>query len=123
MTYVAYYWKKFASSNKTEKAARKVGRVAKNQRTNEEMETDYEKRAKNLIEWINKSRESFSEPSVEKFGDSLKKVSEFNSGFTKFKNVDKPVSNNERSDLGLLLVNLQSKQKSEGVTGNNIIKV
>jgi len=29
MTYVAYYWKKFASSNKTQKSARKVGKVAK----------------------------------------------------------------------------------------------
>jgi len=116
MTYVAYYWKKFASSNKTEKAARKVGRVAKNLRTNEEMETDYEKRAKALIEWINVSRESFADPHVEKFGDSLKKVSEFNSSHTKFKNVEKPVNNNEKSDLGLLLVNLQSKQRSEGVT-------
>jgi len=90
--------------------------VAKNQRTNEEMETDYEKRAKAVIEWINKSRETFTDPHVEKFGDSLKKVSEYNSIYTKFKNVEKPVNNNEKTDLGLLLVNLQSKQRSEAVT-------
>jgi len=108
--------KKFASSNKTEKAARKVGRVAKNARTNEEMESDYEKRAKLLMQWVDEKKSSFENPSIEKFGDGIKKVQEFNSSFTKFKNVDKPIHNNERSDLGLLLVNLQSKQRSEGVT-------
>jgi len=59
MTYVAYYWKKFASSNKTEKAARKVGRVAKNQRTNEEMESDYEKRAKFYYNGLNHHQKTF----------------------------------------------------------------
>jgi len=32
------------------------------------------------------------------------------------KNIEKPVNNNEKSDLGLLLANLQSKQRSEAVT-------
>jgi len=80
------------------------------------MESDYEKRAKVLLQWVKSSSENFKNPSVEKFGDNIKKVLEFNSSFTKFKNVEKPVNNNERSDLGLLLVNLQSKQRSESVT-------
>jgi len=37
MTYVAYYWKIFSSSNKTQKSARKVGKVAKNQKDNFDM--------------------------------------------------------------------------------------
>src|SRR5690606_29926562 len=72
MTYIAYYWKKFAASNKEQKAARKVAKVAKNQRENAEMAHDYEERAKKLKEWIAEYDEKLKDTS--NFGNNLEQV-------------------------------------------------
>jgi len=109
MTYVAYYWKKFASSNKLEKSSRKLARVAKAQRENERLISDYEERARKLISWIKTADTKMSQK--DNFGRNLKEVQDKNQQFKTFKNVEKPEHQNEKADLALLLVNLQSKQK------------
>jgi len=84
MTYVAYYWKKFASSNKTQKSARKVGKVAKNQKDNFNMIHDYEKRAKELLSWIDEKDKQFGNPEIKKFGRNMKEVMSYNDSLKKF---------------------------------------
>jgi len=111
MTYVAYYWKKFASSNKLEKSSRKLARVAKAQRENERLISDYEERARKLISWIKTADTKMSQK--DNFGRNLKEVQDKNQQFKTFKNVEKPEHQNEKADLALLLVNLQSKQKKK----------
>jgi len=115
MTYVAYYWKKFASSNKTQKSARKIGKVAKNQRDNFNMIHDYETRAKALLEWIDEKDKKFSEPEVKKFGRNMKEVMSYNTNLKNFKVKEKPPKGKEMGSLEILLVNIRSKQKIENV--------
>jgi len=112
MTYVAYYWKKFASSNKTQKSARKIGKVAKNQRDNFNMIHDYETRAKALLEWIDEKDKQFSEPEVKKFGRNMKEVMSYNTNLKNFKVKEKPPKGKEMGSLEILLVNIRSKQKN-----------
>jgi len=49
------------------------------------------------------------------FGNSLKEVQDKNNDFKKFKNKEKPEKAKEKADIQLQLINLQSKQKQEGV--------
>eukprot|EP01080_Neovahlkampfia_damariscottae_P005191 gene5191-8797_t len=113
MTYVAYYWKKFASSNKSEKQARMIARVAQNARDNAKMATDYEERAKKLISWTDEKTGLMSNSDVKSFGNNLSKVQEHQKQFQEFKKSEKPTNTKEKADLAILLVNLQSKQKQE----------
>jgi Ca2+-binding EF-hand superfamily protein len=115
MTYVAYYWKKFASSNKAQKSARMVGRNAKNMMDNEAMMIDYERRARKLVAWIHESEKKMENKDQKSFGRNLSQVQEKNGDFKTFKNKEKPGFSKERVDLALLLLNLQSKQKNERV--------
>jgi len=104
--------KKFASSNKTQKSARKVGKVAKNQRDNFNMIHDYEKRAKALLGWIDENDKRFSEPSIKKFGRNMKQVMDYNENLKNFKVKEKPPKGKEMGSLEILLVNIRSKQKN-----------
>jgi actinin alpha len=113
MTYVAYYWKKFASSNKMEKSGRKLARVAKARRDNERMQSDYEERAKKLLAWIGEHDKIYSNTDPKSFGRNVKEVQDKNADFKRFKNHEKPEQTKEKADLAMLLINLQSKQKNE----------
>jgi len=113
MTYIAYYWKKFAAGNKEKKAARKVGRVAKNQKDNEKLMHDYEERAKKLKQWIAENDEKLQNTSD--FGNNLDEVQKKNAEFKQFAKVEKPQKAVEKADLEVLLTNLRSKQKNEHV--------
>jgi len=115
MAYVAYYWKKFAGSNKTQKSSRKIARVAKNERDNKKQAQDYEGRAKKLLDWIKDNDKNMSNKDPKSFGNSLKEVQDKNNDFKKFKNKEKPEKAKEKADIQLQLINLQSKQKQEGV--------
>lgn len=113
MTYVAYYWKKFASSKKTEKSARKINRIADRNKENEQMVSDYEKRAAALLAYITDKNTVLSDTS--NFGNSLAKVQATNNAFKGFKNDEKPKQNAEKNDIELMLKNFNSKQKNEGL--------
>jgi len=115
MTYVAYYWKKFASENKAQKSARKIQRVAKNLRDNEQMMHDYEERAKKLIDWVADSDKKMENTDPNSFGRNLQQVQEKNNAFKQFKNKEKPNFSKEKAELQILLANLQTKQKNERV--------
>jgi len=112
MAYVAYYWKKFAGSNKTQKSSRKIARVAKNERDNKKQAQDYEGRAKKLLDWIKDNDKNMSNKDPKSFGNSLKEVQDKNNDFKKFKNKEKPEKAKEKADIQLQLINLQSKQKT-----------
>lgn len=116
MTYVAYYWKKFASSNKAEKAAKRIGAAAKKQQEIAQMCHDYEERAKALVDWINTNNENLANPeSLYEECNSLPKAENKNNEFKQYKNKSKPSKEAEKNDLELLLSNIRSKQKSEGL--------
>jgi len=89
MAYVAYYWKKFAGSNKTQKSSRKIARVAKNERDNKKQAQDYEGRAKKLLDWIKDNDKNMSNKDPKSFGNSLKEVQDKNNDFKKFKKIKK----------------------------------
>lgn len=113
MAYVAYYWKKFASSGKQQKSANMISKLGKKIQENEKIISDYEARAKKLIEWTNDSNKKLSDTS--NFGNSLAKVQNTNNGFKSFKNEQKPKQNEEKGDLEITLKNLRSKQKNDGL--------
>jgi Ca2+-binding EF-hand superfamily protein len=113
MTYVAYYWKKFASSNKSEKQARMIARVAKNAKDNAKMASDYEERAKKLLAWTAEKSEAMANHEIKSFGNNLSKVQDNQKKFQDFKKSEKPTNTKEKADLAIFLVNLQSKQKQE----------
>jgi actinin alpha len=116
MTYVAYYWKKFASSNKADKAAKRIGNAAKKQRDLEQLQHDYERRAKELIDWTNGATDNLA--NTDNLADecnSLPKAEAKNNDFKDFKTNVKPKKEAEKNDLELLLTNIRSKQKSEGL--------
>jgi actinin alpha len=115
MTYVAYYWKKFASSNKNEILGKKISKVAQSQRELEEMQHDYERRAQALNEWMDDSSDKLADPTFDHFGNSLAKALPKAEEFKRFKDSDKPEKAKERTDLELLLSNIRTKQKSEGL--------
>lgn len=115
MTYVAYYWKKFASSNKNEILGKKISKVAQSQRELEQMQHDYERRAQALNEWMDSSSDKLADPTFEHFGNSLAKALPRAEEFKQFKDSDKPEKAKERTDLELLLSNIRTKQKSEGL--------
>jgi actinin alpha len=113
MTYVAYYWKKFAAGKKAEKSGRKVTRIAEMDKQNSQIASDYEARAKKLIDWIGEKNTTLSDTS--NFGNSLVKVQQTSNNFKQFKNEEKPKQGAEKTDIELLLKNLNTKQKNEGL--------
>jgi len=49
------------------------------------------------------------------FGNSLKEVQDKNNDFKKFRNKEKPEKAKEKAEIQIQLINLQTKQKQEGV--------
>lgn len=116
MAQVAYYWKKFSSGQKAEKAGRTIGNAAKKQRELEELQHDYEKRAKILVQWIADSCQKYEDAeSIRKECNNLQKVLDKNSDFKDFKSNQKPPRLTEKNDLEVLLSNIRNKQKVEGL--------
>eukprot|EP00052_Salpingoeca_macrocollata_P018860 m.155408 g.155408 ORF g.155408 m.155408 type:complete len:878 (-) comp20807_c8_seq1:31-2664(-) len=60
MTYVAMYYKAFASSSKAEVAAKKIATVLETNREHERLIAEYEEMASNLLAWINATIERLS---------------------------------------------------------------
>lgn len=115
MTYVAYYWKRFASSRKAEQSAKKIAKISKRERELRDMEHDYERRAGAWKQWSETAITEHQDTSFDHFGNSLAKVVERNTAFKQFKDVQKPPQSAERVDLEILLTNIRSKQKTEGL--------
>lgn len=114
MAYVAYYWKKFAGSAKNEKAAKMIGSAAKRQKELEELQHDYERRARALVQWIKESSAKLSDTDFSPYNSLAKSVGK-NNEFKDFKNNQRPVRYHEKNDLEVLLANIRSKQKNEGL--------
>jgi len=113
MTYVAYYWKAFAASNKEKKAANQISRAAKNAKQNKDLIHDYEERAKKLKEWIANADDKLG--NTTDFGNNLGEVMKKASEFNDYKKKQKPGQQSEKSDLAVMLANLQGKQRNEMV--------
>jgi len=113
MAYVAYYWKKFASTGKQQKAANMISRLGKKDAEYAKIAHDYEERAKKLVSWIAEKDKQYSDCS--NLGNSLAKVQAVDKGLREFKNVEKPKQNEERADLEITLKNLRAKQKNDGL--------
>eukprot|EP00761_Pharyngomonas_kirbyi_P011626 gb/GECH01011652.1/.p1 GENE.gb/GECH01011652.1/~~gb/GECH01011652.1/.p1 ORF type:complete len:868 (+),score=306.88 gb/GECH01011652.1/:1-2604(+) len=111
MTYVAQYWKKFASKQKEQTAGDKVANIANRQRSNQEMQNDYEERARQFVQWVDQKTEEFQNRD---FGNCLEDVQPKFDDFTQYKENDKPPKTTERLELEGLLSSLRMKQKNEG---------
>lgn len=111
MTYVAQYWRKFASRQKESVAGEKIANIADRARSNEEMRNDYERRASDLIQWIEDKTDKFGDRS---FGNCLEDVEPIFRSFASYKKDEKPPKTNERAELEALLGGLRLKQKNEG---------
>jgi len=115
MTYVAYYWKRFAAGNKAELAGKKIAKIAQTKRELEQMQHDYETRATALDQWMDESSGKLEDPSFDHFGNSLAKTLPRAEEFKKFKDSDKPEQSKERVELELLLNTIRTRQKTEGL--------
>lgn len=115
MTYVAYYWKRFAAGNKADLAGKKIAKIAQTKRELEQMQHDYETRATALDQWMDESQSKLEDPSFEHFGNSLAKTLPKAEAFKQFKDSDKPEKSKERVELELLLNNIRTRQKTEGL--------
>jgi len=110
MTYVAYYWKTFASSKKAEIAGKRIGAFADRQQKNAEMAAEYERRAAELSKWI---KDKTAQYDTTEFGNSLPDVQGNYDSFQGYKTGEKVDKTAEKTALEALLSSLITKQKAE----------
>jgi len=115
MTYVAYYWKRFAGARKAEQSAKKIAKISKRERELRDMEHDYERRATAFKAWTEDATNGLKDTSFDHFGNSLPKTLVKDAAFRDFRDVQKPPHAVERIDLEILLTNIRNKQKTEGL--------
>lgn len=115
MTYVAYYWKTFASSKRSGKAANIISKNIGRQKELEQIQSEYEQRAQALLAWLSQNQELLQDTSPEQFGNSLESTSECNKNLESFKNNERSQKLAEKLELEILLANLHSQQKNAGL--------
>jgi len=109
MTYVSEYFHAFASGDLKESAARKAKNFIMFARKMEEMQFDYERRARAFISWCNETANGFDAETSH--GETLQESLD---GLEKFKNFivsEKPPKIGEKIDLGNLLAEIQTQLK------------
>lgn len=111
MTYVANYWRKFATGQKAGIAAKRISKMLDKQKQNEAMKSDYENRAHELARW---TKEKTNQMEDRDFGNCLEQVQGKSKGFNGYRTAEKPPKTAEKLDLEALLSNLKAKQKAEG---------
>eukprot|EP00730_Choanoeca_flexa_P012847 TRINITY_DN4677_c0_g1_i1.p1 TRINITY_DN4677_c0_g1~~TRINITY_DN4677_c0_g1_i1.p1 ORF type:complete len:900 (+),score=364.16 TRINITY_DN4677_c0_g1_i1:69-2702(+) len=111
MTYVAAYYKAFASSNKSELAAKKIAAVLETNREHEAMMEQYDTMSTALLEWINAT--------IDKLDDrpALNTVAECQENFeanTTFRSNEVPPKLEEKGQLEMHYSTLQTKLRLSG---------
>jgi actinin alpha len=111
MTYLTNYWKKFSASDKVQKVAKKIGKLAQKHKEIEEMKHEFEKKAFDLNYLIVEYEKDLSDTSFEHFGNSLEKALQRKAEYNTIKH-DLPVIAEQRATIELLLSSIRSKQKN-----------
>lgn len=106
MTYVAAYFHVFSASQKAETAAKRVAKVLEFAEQNNLAKSDYEKRAQELVDWINQTIETIDDRN---FGDSLDTIQQQLDAFRDYKTNEKPPRAANLGELETTFNALQAK--------------
>jgi len=109
MTYCAALYKVFSAYDKVELAGQHVGKFVELMKSINDMQHDYERRARELIDWVNATNEKFSTPVPE---ISYDEVRELISGMRDYRRGEKATHVAEQGELAALLNSIQVKLKS-----------
>eukprot|EP01104_Vermistella_antarctica_P019844 TRINITY_DN805_c0_g1_i1.p1 TRINITY_DN805_c0_g1~~TRINITY_DN805_c0_g1_i1.p1 ORF type:complete len:2712 (-),score=1016.99 TRINITY_DN805_c0_g1_i1:134-8269(-) len=109
ITYVAQYYHVFASSNKKDDAARRVGKLVDLTATIDQMKANYETSAKALMEWVEQKVTSLGE---REFDNSLSGVRTQMSDFKTYQTEEKPPKTAEKLNVESLLNEIALKLKA-----------
>ncbi|CAG8529409.1 10321_t:CDS:10 [Funneliformis mosseae] len=109
MTYVAAYFHAFSHLDKVEIAGRRVAKFAEVMQSAWDMEHDYERRVKQLMQKVNDRKTIWANSRFDgSYTDAKRQSAEFN----RYKNSEKREWVAEKSDLDTLLGNIQTKLKT-----------
>lgn len=106
MTYVAAYFHVFSASQKAETAAKRVAKLLEFTEANNLAKSDYENRAKALVDWINATIHKMEDRN---FGDSIDSIQHQLDNFRNYKVSEKPPKASELGDLESAFNALQTK--------------
>jgi len=109
ITYVVQYYHAFSASRKQEVAARRVGRLVDFASSAEQMQNDYNTKAKQLVEWIEAKSVEMKDRN---FPNNLEGVSKLLSELIDYKNNTKPDKDAEKVALETLFNAIQMKLRS-----------
>jgi len=106
MTYIAAYFHVFSASQKAETAAKRVAKLLEFTEANTLAKNDYERRARELSEWINNT---IAKHEDRNFGDSTDSIQQQLDAFKDYKTQEKPPKATELGDLESSFNALQAK--------------
>jgi len=106
MTYIAAYFHVFSASQKAETAAKRVAKLLEFTEANTLAKNDYEKRAQELVDWIN---ETIAKHEDRNFGDSTDSIQQQLDAFKDYKTQEKPPKASELGDIESSFNALQAK--------------
>jgi Ca2+-binding EF-hand superfamily protein len=106
MTYIAAYFHVFSASQKAETAAKRVAKLLEFTEANTQAKNDYEKRANELVDWIN---QTITKHEDRNFGDSVDSIQQQLDAFKDYKTNEKPPKATELGDLESSFNALQAK--------------
>lgn len=108
MTYVAEYFHRFASQDQKENSARRCANFLKFLRDMQTRQAEYERRAKELLAWIDGQNKRFED---RKFGDTLGEAQAAQAEFRRFVVEQRPTQEGEKIDLEGLFAEIQTELK------------
>jgi actinin alpha len=106
MTYVAAYFHVFSASQKAETAAKRVAKLLEFAEANAAAKSDYERRAQELVDWINNTIEKMEDRS---FGDTQESIQQQLDAFREYKTQEKPPKASNLGELETAFNALQAK--------------
>eukprot|EP00042_Codosiga_hollandica_P052657 m.673170 g.673170 ORF g.673170 m.673170 type:complete len:880 (+) comp58539_c0_seq1:176-2815(+) len=111
MTYVAAYYKAFASFNKNEVAAKKIAHIAETNRAHQKLIEEYEEKTTRLLEWIPIAIARLNErASIDTVDGCRAKLGEY----TTYKTEEYPPKLEEKGDIEAHYSTLQTKLRLSG---------
>ena len=106
MTYVSEYFRYFSSLAQSEVAGRRIAKVVNFTKTTDELKAEYNIKAKELLDWINKKTEELGERDFDNTLDGVKeKINDFNN----YKKAEKPEKTAEKLDVERKFSNIALK--------------
>jgi len=111
ITYVSMYFHKFSANQQAETAARRLAKVLDFYQSTEQAKQDYNDRASKLLEWINKSDETYSQ---REFDNTLEGVERQIGDFSGYKKNEKPPNAKEKHELDALYSAINTKLNLNG---------